>query len=128
MQIMQETWYYSKTTLAWIFVSGGFSMAYKLVQFNIVHTLSPSATAFGGNFNKAALMFLTLCLPFLQTKPNPPMPYIGWEWAALILNIYAFSHYSYLQIQAKKQAAAAVHKEMNDEEEDSSDEEDPSSE
>jgi len=125
-EIMQETWYYSKPTVAWIFVSGVFSMAYNLVQFNIVHTLSPSATAFGGNFNKAALMFLTLCFPFLQTKPNPPMPYIGWEWTALIVNIYAFSHYSWLQIQAKQKAAAAAHKQMS--EEDSSDEEDPSSE
>jgi hypothetical protein len=33
-----------------------------------------SATAFGGNFNKAALVLLTLTLPFLQVR--------GREWAA----------------------------------------------
>merc|ERR1719384_2584684 len=33
-------------------ISGVFSFIYNIIQFTIVHTLSPSATAFGGNFNK----------------------------------------------------------------------------
>jgi hypothetical protein len=114
-EILTETWYYSKSTIVWLFVSGVFSFMYNIVQFTIVHTLSPSATAFGGNFNKAALTFMTLLLPFLQTKANPPMPYIGWEWAALLVNIYAFTHYSWLQIKAKQEAAAKAHKEMSEE-------------
>jgi drug/metabolite transporter (DMT)-like permease len=123
-QILRETWYYSKETCLWLFLSGFFSFAYNIVQFTIVHTLSPSATAFGGNFNKAALTFMTLLLPFLQTKPNPPMPYIGCEWAALLVNIYAFTHYSYLQIKAKQEAEAKKHRELNnDEDEESEDEE-----
>jgi hypothetical protein len=104
-QILMSTWTYSPQTIAWLFLSGVFSFMYNICQFTIVHTLSPSATAFGGNFNKAALTFMTLCFPFLQTKPNPPMPYIGWEWTALICNIAAFSYYSYLQIVAKQEAA-----------------------
>lgn len=122
-EVVSETWYYSKSTIAWLFMSGFFSFMYNIVQFTIVHTLSPSATAFGGNFNKAALTFMTLLLPFLQTKPNPPLPYIAWEWIALVVNIYAFTHYSMLQIKAKQEAAAKAHNKMEDEQEESHDEE-----
>jgi len=115
-QIVQETYYYSTSTIVWLFVSGIFSFMYNIVQFTIVHTLSPSATAFGGNFNKAALTFMTLSLPFLQTKPNPPMPFIGWEWTALFVNIFAFTYYSWLQIKAKQEAADKAHKKMSEEE------------
>jgi len=89
----------------WLLLSGVFSFIYNIIQFSIVHTLSPSATAFGGNFNKAALIFMTLLFPFLQVHENPPMPYIGVIWGAVLCNIAAFSYYSYLQIQAKKEEA-----------------------
>merc|ERR1711956_63495 len=87
-------------------LSGVFSFAYNIIQFSIVHTLSPSATAFGGNFNKAALVFLTLILPFLQVHKLPGAPYIYWIWAAVLGNVAAFSAYSYLQILAKRQKAS----------------------
>merc|ERR1719215_1243330 len=103
-EIIKITWAYSKSTIWLLFISGVFSFMYNIVQFTIVHTLSPSATAFGGNFNKAVLIFMTLLLPFLQTKPNPPAPYIYVIWGAGICNIAAFSYYSYLQMQAKEQA------------------------
>merc|ERR1719210_824633 len=106
-EILMATWEYSRETICWIFLSGFLSFAYNLCQFNIVHQLSPSATAFGGNFNKAALTFMTLLLPFLQTKPNPAMPYIGIEWGALICNIAAFSMYSHLQMEKKQKEKAA---------------------
>merc|ERR1712117_876997 len=86
-------------------LSGIFSFAYNIIQFTIVHTMSPSATAFGGNFNKAALVFLTLLLPFLQVHKLPDAPYIYWIWAAVLGNVAAFSAYSYLQILAKQQKA-----------------------
>merc|ERR1712129_390067 len=91
----------------WLFaLSGIFSFAYNIIQFSIVHTLSPSATAFGGNFNKAALVFLTLILPFLQVHKLPGAPYIFWIWAAVLGNVAAFSAYSYLQILAKQAKTA----------------------
>merc|ERR1712032_1375673 len=91
----------------WLFaLSGIFSFAYNVIQFSIVHTLSPSATAFGGNFNKAALVFLTLILPFLQVHKLPGSPYIYVIWTAILGNVAAFSAYSYLQILAKRQKAA----------------------
>merc|ERR1711953_1411024 len=87
-------------------LSGVFSFAYNIIQFTIVHTLSPSATAFGGNFNKAALVFLTLLLPFLQVHRLPNAPWNIIIWAAVIGNVAAFSYYSYLQILAKQKKAA----------------------
>jgi len=92
-------------------LSGIFSFAYNIIQFTIVHTLSPSATAFGGNFNKAALVFLTLLLPFLQVHALPKFPYNVVIWMAVIGNVAAFSFYSYLQILAKQKAAKEKEKE-----------------
>lgn len=104
-EILVGVWGLNKSTIAWLFLSGVFSFIYNIIQFSIVHTLSPSATAFGGNFNKAALIFMTLLCPFLQIHKNPGSPYIQVIWGAVICNIAAFSFYSYLQIQAKKEAA-----------------------
>merc|ERR1719434_686270 len=103
-EILVGVWGLNKETMAWLFLSGVFSFIYNIIQFSIVHTLSPSATAFGGNFNKAALIFLTLLLPFLRVHELPGAPYIQVIWIAVIVNIAAFSYYSYLQIQAKKEA------------------------
>jgi len=104
-QILMGVWTLNKRTMLWLVLSGVFSFLYNIVQFSIVHTLSPSATAFGGNFNKAALIFLTLLLPFLRVHELPGAPYIYVIWSAVIINIAAFSAYSYLQIQAKQEAA-----------------------
>jgi len=57
-QVLMATWYLNKKTICWLLLSGVFSFIYNIIQFSIVHTLSPSATAFGGNFNKAALVSL----------------------------------------------------------------------
>merc|ERR1719497_79858 len=94
------------STFELFILSGFFSFAYNIIQFKIVHELSPSATAFGGNFNKAALVFLTLLLPFLQVHSLPPAPWNIIIWAAVIGNVAAFSYYSYLQILAKQKKAA----------------------
>jgi drug/metabolite transporter (DMT)-like permease len=104
-EILKGVWHLNKSTMALLFLSGVLSFGYNIIQFSIVHTLSPSATAFGGNFNKAALIFMTLMLPFLQTHKNPGSPYIEVIWAAVLCNIAAFSCYSYLQIVAKREAA-----------------------
>merc|ERR1712113_690748 len=107
LQILQKVYEMSPKTFGLFALSGVFSFAYNIVQFSIVHTLSPSATAFGGNFNKAALVFLTLLLPFLQVHALPGPPYIYVIWAAVIGNVVAFSCYSYLQIVEKQRATEA---------------------
>merc|ERR1740123_640827 len=91
--------------MMWLVLSGVFSFVYNIIQFSIVHTLSPSATAFGGNFNKAALVFLTLMLPFLRVHELPGAPYIYVIWASVITNIAAFSTYSWIQIKEKEAAS-----------------------
>jgi len=101
-EILKGTWVLNKGTIAWLVLSGVFAFAYNIIQYTIVYTLSPSATSFGGNFNKAALIFLTLLLPFLRVHELPGTPYIQVIWGAVILNIAAFSYYSYLQIQDKR--------------------------
>merc|ERR1711953_259190 len=106
MGILMWTASNAPSTFGLFALSGVFSFMYNIIQFTIVHTLSPSATAFGGNFNKAALVFLTLLLPFLQVHKLPGAPYIYWIWAAVLGNVAAFSAYSYLQILAKRQKAA----------------------
>jgi len=102
-QILSKVTIIAPETFEYLVLSGIFSFAYNLVQFNIVHTLSPSATAFGGNFNKAALVLLTLVLPFLQVHALPGSPWIFIIWAAVIGNVAAFSYYSYLQIKDKEE-------------------------
>merc|ERR1719309_1571169 len=97
--ILMMTRNITPSTFELFVLSGFFSFGYNIIQFSIVHTLSPSATAFGGNFNKVALIFLTLLLPFLRVHELPGPPYIQVIWGAVIVNIIAFSYYSYLQIQ-----------------------------
>jgi len=110
-EILMWTSTNAPSTFELFVLSGIFSFVYNIIQFTIVHTLSPSATAFGGNFNKAALVFLTLLLPFLQVHALPKFPYNMVIWMAVLGNVAAFSVYSYLQILAKQKAAKEKEKE-----------------
>merc|ERR1719383_441467 len=114
--ILMKTRTIAPQTFELFVLSGIFSFAYNIIQFTIVHTMSPSATAFGGNFNKAALVFLTLILPFLQVHKLPGLPWNIIIWAAVIGNVASFSVYSYLQIQAKKAKAEEGNKAAEDQE------------
>merc|ERR1719229_2058021 len=113
-QILQKVYELSPKTFGLFVLSGVFSFGYNIIQFSIVHALSPSATAFGGNFNKAALVFLTLLLPFMQVHALPGAPYIYVIWAAVIGNVAAFSYYSYLQILEKQKKADPSKKKLVD--------------
>jgi len=105
-EIMKGVWELNaktgSSTFTYGILSGVFAFLYNVCQFTIVQTLSPSATAFGGNFNKAALIFLSL-LTGLEGQVSSPWNYI--IWCAIIGNIAAFSMYSYLQMKAKQEAA-----------------------
>merc|ERR550532_1241766 len=89
--------------MAFGILSGVFSFVYNIIQFTIVHTLSPSATAFGGNFNKAALIFLS----YIFMDPLPKAPWGIVIMMAIIGNIISFSYYSYLQFKAKEEEKKA---------------------
>ena len=85
------TWQRFMSTTCWLFFPSVSPFMYNICQFTIVHTFSSSAIAFGGNFNKDALTFMTLLRPFQQVKHNSFMPYLAWEGAALRCNVCAFS-------------------------------------
>merc|ERR1712183_447456 len=106
--------------------SGGVSFIYNIIQFTIVHTLSPSATAFGGNFNKAALIFLS----YIFMDPLPPGKWGIIIMMAIIGNIASFSYYSYLQFKAKEEEKKAKQnanaKGLAEEEEEEGEDEDES--
>jgi len=102
-QILMMVTYIAPETFQYLILSGMFSFAYNIIQVNIVCTFSPSATAFGGTFNKAALVLLTLILPFLQVHTLPGPPWIIVMWIAVVGNVAAFGFYSYLQIKAKEE-------------------------
>merc|ERR1712151_145451 len=120
-EILVGVWALNKSTMAWLFLSGVFSFIYNIIQFSIVHTLSPSATAFGGNFNKAVLIFMTLLLPFLRIHELPGPPYIEVIWIAVIVNILAFTYYGHLQIQAKQEERKASEVMLSGAEDDAND-------
>mmetsp|Transcript_60778 Transcript_60778/g.199032 ORF Transcript_60778/g.199032 Transcript_60778/m.199032 type:complete len:442 (-) Transcript_60778:16-1341(-) len=103
-EILRGVWAMNKRTICWLVLSGVFSFLYNIIQFSIVLTLSPSATAFGGNFNKAALIFLTMSVPGMTVHKLPGSPYIEVIWSAIVVNIAAFSYYSYLQIRSKQES------------------------
>lgn len=101
-QILVQVYSIAPSTFGLFALSGVFSFVYNIIQFTIVHTLSPAATAFGGNFNKAALVLLTLTLPFLQVHALPGAPYYEVIWLSVLGNVAAFSGYSYIQLKAKQ--------------------------
>lgn len=109
LEILVGVWHTNKTTIGWLVLSGVFAFAYNVVQFSIVQSLSPSATAFGGNFNKMALILMTLLLPCMQTHKNPGSPCIQVIWVTVLCNIAAFGYYSYLQIQSKNEETEPEH-------------------
>jgi len=121
-QIMLGAWNLCKRTGSMTFMygilSGVFAFLYNVCQFTIVQTLSPSATAFGGNFNKAALIFLSLLTGLEQQVSYPWNAVI---WCAILGNIAAFTLYSHLQMKAKVEHVE-LEEESSDSGEDSSDE------
>merc|ERR1712151_187778 len=105
-QILVKVYEISPNTVYLFILSGAFSFMYNIIQFTIVHTLSPSATAFGGNFNKAALIFLS----YIFMDPLPPGKWGIIIMMAIIGNIASFSYYSYLQFKAKEEEKKAKEK------------------
>ena len=69
-EIFMVFWQYSMSTICWLFFPSASPLMYNICQFTIVHTFSSSAIAFGGNFNEAALTFMTSLCPFQQVRHN----------------------------------------------------------
>lgn len=85
----------SPRTLYLTFLSGVFALAYNVLQYSVVQTLSATHTAFAGNFNKAATISLALLFG-METLP-------AGVWGVIMLlavlgNIASFTGYSMVQI------------------------------
>lgn len=102
-------------------LSGVFAFLYNVCQFTIVQTLSPSATAFGGNFNKAALIFLSL-LTGLESQVSYPWNAV--IWTAIVGNILSFYLYSVIQMRAKNETHRELEESESDEDSDSEEDND----
>lgn len=84
-------------------ISGVLSAGYNFLMYLLVQTLSATHTTFAGNFNKAALIMLSLLIGMEKLPPG--------RWGALmvvgvIANVASFSMYSYVRASAKKAEAA----------------------
>lgn len=90
----------SPRTIYLTLLSGVFALAYNVLQYAIVQTLSATHTAFAGNFNKAATITLALMLGMEHLPPG------GWGAVMLIAvlgNIGSFTGYSMVQIWHRSQ-------------------------
>jgi len=88
---------------AWLGLFEVLAFLYNIILFSIVHTRSPSVSAFGGNINKAALIFFTLVISWLRMHEIPHFPYRLLIWFAVVISISAFCAYGKLQLDAKQE-------------------------
>mmetsp|Transcript_135649 Transcript_135649/g.351667 ORF Transcript_135649/g.351667 Transcript_135649/m.351667 type:complete len:552 (-) Transcript_135649:27-1682(-) len=89
----------SPATLGYVLLSGVFAAAYNILQYVLVQYLSATHTAFAGNFNKAATIFLSIALG-LEALPSG-------AWGAVMVlavlgNILSFTGFSLLKAAEKK--------------------------
>merc|ERR1712061_584651 len=58
------------SAMAWIGISGVLAFAYNYLQYSIVHKLSATFASFAGNFNKAAIVALSLVFGLESVPPG----------------------------------------------------------
>eukprot|EP00928_Gymnodinium_smaydae_P041171 TRINITY_DN27870_c0_g1_i1.p1 TRINITY_DN27870_c0_g1~~TRINITY_DN27870_c0_g1_i1.p1 ORF type:complete len:419 (+),score=50.60 TRINITY_DN27870_c0_g1_i1:178-1257(+) len=91
----------SPETLALVFVSGGLSLFYNALSWNIVHSLSAGTLAFAENFNNSA----TIAIAVLVGLDHLP----GGDWnivfvMAVLACISSFAAFSCLKVRAQARA------------------------
>jgi len=89
----------SPQTLGLVLLSGVFAALYNILQYLLVQYLSATHTAFCGNFNKAATIFLSIALG-LEKLPEG-------IWGLIMIlsvlgNILSFSGFSLMKAQERK--------------------------
>eukprot|EP00929_Paragymnodinium_shiwhaense_P096460 TRINITY_DN5804_c0_g1_i1.p1 TRINITY_DN5804_c0_g1~~TRINITY_DN5804_c0_g1_i1.p1 ORF type:complete len:494 (-),score=99.86 TRINITY_DN5804_c0_g1_i1:439-1920(-) len=104
-EIFEAVWSLSPTTVAFAFISGALALGYNVLQYGIVQSLSATHTAFAGNFNKAATIFLAL-ISGLESLPEGVWGVV--MMICVIGNISAFTAYNYLKIKNKEVASASA--------------------
>lgn len=96
--IFASVWQLSPFTVFLAVFSGALALAYNVLQYGLVQSLSAAHTTFAGNFNKAATIVLSL-LVGLETLPEG-------MWGTVMLfgvvgNIGAFTVYNVVKLKAK---------------------------
>jgi len=81
-----------------VLFSGLLSFVYNILQYSLVHKLSPTYATFAGNFNKAATVALSL---LLGLESVPAGGYGTLFLLAVLGNLGAFTGYSLLKTKAK---------------------------
>ncbi|CAE8626048.1 unnamed protein product [Polarella glacialis] len=95
-EVFSEVCRLSPGTMTLSVLSGVFALGYNVLQYNIVQTLSATHTAFAGNFNKAATIFLAI-LVGLEAMPQG---YWGIVMLSAVLgNILSFTGYNLAKIK-----------------------------
>lgn len=90
----------SPTTIVLAVFSGALALAYNVLQYGIVQSLSAAHTAFAGNFNKAATIVLSI-LVGLETVPEGTWGIV--MMLAVFGNISSFTAYNVVKVKAKEQ-------------------------
>lgn len=92
--VFQKLWEINPLAFKWVMLSGGVAFIYNVFVTFMVVKLSPTTTAFAGNFNKAATILLSL----LVFEGNLPA---GWRGAVILTaiggNIASFAIYNVLK-------------------------------
>lgn len=79
------------SVMGYVLISGVLAFMYNVLQYALVQRLSPTYTAFAGNFNKAATVALAL---LLGVETLPANGYDQIFLFAILGNIVAFTAYS----------------------------------
>lgn len=90
-QILQEVMSKNPSVLIPVLISGVLSFFYNILQYTMVHKLSPTHATLAGNFNKAATIALSLTLGLEST---PAGKYGQIFVLAILGNIAAFTMFS----------------------------------
>jgi len=97
-QVLKEVIKLSPGTFGLALLSGVFAMAYNILLYNIVQTLSPAFSAFTSNFNKAATIALSVLLGF---EALPAAPWGMVQVFGIVGNMVAFTAYGLYKVRPK---------------------------
>ncbi|CAE7263377.1 unnamed protein product [Symbiodinium pilosum] len=101
LQVLKHVLSWNATALVWVILSGFLAAGYNCMSYSIVQRLSATTAGFAGNFNKAALILISICLGLERL---PPGIWAVVMVAAVVGNILSFTGFSLLEQRGAPQA------------------------
>eukprot|EP00439_Symbiodinium_sp_Y106_P083344 s66_g23.t1 len=103
IQVLRQVMSWNAMALVWVIISGFIAAGYNCMSYSIVQRLSATTAGFAGNFNKAALILISICLGLERLPPG--------IWAfvmvvAVLGNILSFTGFSLLERRQTAEAKA----------------------